>query len=347
VARILKNIYKGLNGVKSRKELLDLIKPAADFDKPLKFEAKEYLIVGGVLIVIGVIANMLFSMVFGYPLAGHGNPSMNTLGFFLPSIPLVIGLLPIIAIFAFNEGVSHIEDRIICKMASLDYGMAENVDPNIKLWKNSFKEFARGEVSSGIEWEYRAKYRRDKNHYKYRVYKFRWTDKETKMVPTSKGISMETVEVDHYRFGIRLERGFAESILICSSAPNEVYPEVYKPSSVVFKEMFSSTGLREIDVAKFLKPAVVVMLEDLKKEIPGFNIEFSSNKEMLISFDQDILSVENIRLDFDNPKAFYERLERKIKFPVLDRAIEVASEIYRLTDNNFKKVESSEETDLI
>jgi hypothetical protein len=100
-------------------------------------------------------------------------------------------------------------------------------------------------------------------------------------------------------------------------------------SSTTFNSKFRVAGESEVAISKLLKPAIVLLLEELADEFSGLNLEFSNDKTLLISMGHTNLLEASVELDFGNTEHLAEQLLMTASQPKIERLLGVVDEVNR------------------
>jgi hypothetical protein len=198
----------------------------------------------------------------------------------------------------FGIGMALISSFTIIERSEALNGLADDIykkdlifDNKLTHQKNSLKadsesllylffEFSRGGHKNVIkEMLYGHRDELNGEPYDYGVYHYHYVDQSKRI--GSKG---KTETVYHYydRYGVVIDFGYASSLLISGSHPGKSFSDTYKTGSVAFNKVFYVTTDNEFVASRFLKPAVIVELEDLAKKLPKLNIEINSIGQLCI-----------------------------------------------------------------
>jgi hypothetical protein len=198
-----------------------------------------------------------------------------------------------------------------------------------------FSEFRRGNHLREISWLVKGHFQGPEHQFEYHAYNFHYVDRRQVTTTDSKGRTRtRTVYDHHYRYGLYLPFEFVHDIAIYSSWFGSLFSASYKPASVEFNRKFKVKAQNELVAAKFLKPAVVIEIEDMGKELSELNLEFSSSGHLCVSYAQNICSWKR-QYGLDNPEQFLREIEGDQTLTRLHNTLNRIHTLMRHSDSNF------------
>lgn len=175
----------------------------------------------------------------------------------------------------------------------------------------------------------------------YKLIQFHWVN-ERIVVRTrtdSKGNSYEVEETvyDHfYRTAILAHIDISiDAYIYCYGGYSR--GESWKSASRRFNHIYDVKGETEIDVAKLMKPALVLLFEDLAAEFKDLNFEFSLDSTLLISMQQMDLLKASISIDLSQPRVAAAQLKSSACQPKISRLLSVVDEVNRHSVNELRR----------
>lgn len=328
---LLSTIKNQVGTAKDSKALIDCIKMAKDYGHPLKFDFKIHYFLMFLSFVLFV--GMLF-------LINQQSGSVDNIYIGLTVFFAIGAITPLILILISNSSISDINSSIFNKDSLFDNNLEIIKDDHevFQYLSDNFKnEFSRGNYSrkflGGL-----CKKNDDNNLF---LYRFKYTNSRTETYTStdSKGntsIRTRTVYDDYYRYGALLDFGYAKSIEI-KSYGSRLNPVSYSPASMLFSDTFKLGGVDDISVSKFLKPAVVIAIEDLSKKLDNLNIEIDSNGKICFScYNSSLVDISSSRkFGIEDPDNFMAEISGETEFNKLESILECFQNLKTHNDKNF------------
>lgn len=193
-----------------------------------------------------------------------------------------------------------------------------------------FHEFKRGNYSREIKSLNSGSYSGNEHMFDFHCYNFHYVDR-TKS-------SDNHAKYNHYhRYGIYLSFKFVSNLAILNQPISTINGEKFRSASNKFNKLFSVKAETEIIAAKFLKPAIVIAIEEITQEFSELNFEFNSDAQLCMSFsNKDLLLSSNKRqYGLDDPDNFINEIKMSQKIPKLEKALEHIHTLMKYSDNNF------------
>lgn len=330
VSALVEQATQSLNGVRTEEDIWTSLQPVREFGKPLRYEHAVHWCTAlvtvciAVWVFIGQATQRFFRWDSGIAIIGY------------LSVLVTVGIL--VLIFKRRAGINNISRQSIIIKALLDYQIwpHESKLGNVAKHIHNFREFKRGNYSRAVKYEYSTF---EDAPVAFDYYMFEYVNKREETVTRTDSDGRTTTETrtyyEHfYRYGLLIDFGYFKGISIASDyVPRP--KSSYKPASIAFSKHFSLGG-DNMELALFLKPAVVEVVEDLYQRLRKPNIEISSNGMMCLSFaDSDVLTPA-IDSSLDTPEAFFEELKVNKSLPKLDAIINAYQVMLMHSDNNFE-----------
>lgn len=246
-------------------------------------------------------------------------------------------------IFTQKRQVSNLSDTLYTKNVLIDNQLTQVAvegDSHAKQLGSQFYEFNRGNYSRTIEGLYQGQFQGNTYSFDYHYYHFHYVDRRTEVTTDSKGRTRTRTIYDHYhRYGIYLPFAYVNNLAILSNHLS-IKGERFKPASNRFNKRFKVYTTDQFTAAKFLKPSVVLTLEDAAENLKNINLEFNAQNHLCVSVDdRDVLSL-NRQYGIEDPDNFINEIEQHQTLPKLHLILELIHNLMTSSDNNFQRNES-------
>jgi hypothetical protein len=312
---------------RSREDLTVILHKVKTFGRPLRYDNKTYWLS---LLAASSCGGLALLYIYFYP--------NNVPALWFTTIAGLISLVFAALIYMRSNNINSLSDALYQRDVYLDNAWQSETYDGKRLAARlgqQFNEFNRGNHLREISWLVKGEYQGSEHRIEYHAYKFHYVDRRQVTTTNSKGkMTTRTVYDHHYRYGLYLPFEFVKGISISSSWFGGLFSGSYKPASVEFNRKFKVSASNELAAAKFLKPAVVVEIEDLGNELSGLNLEFSSSGQLCVSYEQNICKWQR-HFGLDNPEEFLREIEGDQKLPKLHHTLKRIHTLMRHTDNNF------------
>ena len=175
----------------------------------------------------------------------------------------------------------------------------------------------------------------------YQLIEFHWVDRRivTRVTTDEKGNRIEKEEevFDHYYRTALLAEIDIQIDAYIQSYPCESMGVQWKTASGRFNRIYTVHGESEIVLAKLLKPALVLLMEQLSSEYSDLNFEFCPNSTMLISMRQNNLLDASVDINLSEPASAAEQLLVAASQPKIRRILSVCDEVSRFSINELRR----------
>jgi hypothetical protein len=323
----LNSLENKIATARNRDELTTILQQIESFGRPLKYDNSRYWYS---LLTAAVVAGISLLYLYNVPNTVVALWSLGLSGITV----LVFAIL----IFSRRSKISSLSDTLYQRDVYLDNNWQDEPYSGKRLaaeLAQQFNEFKRGNHLREIQWLVKGHYLGQEHQFEYHAYTFHYVDRRTVSTTDAKGRhNTRTVYDHHYRYGLYLPFEFVSGITISSSWFGSFFGSTYKPASTEFNRYFKVNAHSEMAAAKFLKPAVVVEIEDLGKELTGLNLEFSSLGQLCMSFAPNICKWQR-QHGLDEPTAFLAEINQNQKIPLLQQTLQRIHTLLRHSDNNF------------
>ncbi|MEP7705908.1 hypothetical protein [Paraglaciecola sp. 25GB23A] len=327
LALFLDSLSIQIAGAHKREDLRAILRKVSAFGRPLRYDNRAYWISLSAALLTAALA--LLSLYF-YP--------NNVAAPWFAAAAVLTSLVFASLIYVRRNKINGLSDALYQRDVYLDNAWQSEPYHGKSLAAQlgqQFSEFRRGNHLREISWLVKGEYQGSEHHFEYHAYNFHYVDRRQVTTTDSKGrVRTRTVYDHHYRFGLYLPFEFVRDIAISSSWFGGFFSGSYKPASVEFNRKFKVKAQNELAAAKFLKPAVVVEIEDLGKELSELNLEFSSSGQLCISYAQNICSWQR-QYGLDNPEQFLREIEGDQTLTRLHNTLKRIHTLMRFSDNNF------------
>lgn len=275
----------------NRADLDAIFADCITFPYQFKIDPKKYILA----ISIALIAALLFinsSLNYGFEL-------------FLTSIALSL-----IFLFVLNiqyKRLASVERLIIAKTMQILYKSQSCSSKFLDQKINSFVDFNRGNYANELSYGTEIEFNSHAGKLRVAVVTLTYTDKH--VTTDSKG--NQEVEYRHYyRQGVIFPPvSRIHSLAISRTPALQRWRETFKPASIKFQQLLPCVhGASELIIAKFLEPAVVLILEKAASEFGDLSVEFSESGEILICQSYTGLFSLDIKNKLANPDLLKEEL---------------------------------------
>ncbi|WJG08604.1 hypothetical protein [Aliiglaciecola sp. LCG003] len=316
---------------------LALIK-AVDYPQPFAYQHNYHITISIVSLLLGGLLLMVPALDVAF-LPNWNNPGQGHWIF------VWVGLLACSAfifylVFSRARQLSSLAKMAFFKDALFDNHIIKKPNPSSREMSRHFAEFLRGNHSREFREFYAGEYVGSEHNFNFSYFHYHYVDKriETYVTTDSKGrttVRTRTV-YDHFdRYGIIVPFSFYQNIQIIGDSLAQLYPEKYFTGSVQFARKFKVRAGDQFIAAKFLKPAVVVAIEDIAQVLGRLNIELNTTGELCISFtDDNVLSVKQ-RYDLKQPVEFYQELVANTELRKLQSTLDFIHQLMKHSDSNF------------
>jgi hypothetical protein len=175
----------------------------------------------------------------------------------------------------------------------------------------------------------------------YQVIQFHWVNMRivTRVTTDEKGNRVEKEEevFDHYYRTALLAEIDIHIDAYIQSYNCESTGVRWTTTSRRFNSIYKVRGESEIVLARLLKPALVLLLEQLAAEYSDLNFEFYPDGTMLISMRQTHLLDANVDIDLSDAAQAAEQLLVAASQPKIRRILSVCDEVSRFSINELRR----------
>ncbi|TRY32911.1 DUF3137 domain-containing protein [Aliiglaciecola sp. M165] len=338
VKALLKDIKRSVDLADSKPDLLDTVQKAIDFGQPVAFNYTRHIVIAVLCICISAL--LIAGIFWRFLPATTGIYDYVNESLVASAILMLMGVGVLGYVVFQNKKIGDLSARIFKMDAMLDNHFVVAPSPGTKSLQTRFSDFDRGNYSREIRSYYHSHYDGEEHDFDFNYYHFHYVNKRTVTYTTtdSKGrtqVSTKTV-YDHFdRYGIILPFTYVRGIQIFESSAGQHYQHQYSAESLVFRKRFNVYCRDQFSAAKFLKPAVIVAIEDIAGLFKQLNIEINVDGQMCIAFDNaDLLGAEQ-SYDLEHPQAFLKELKGETQMVRLNSMLSFVHQLMRHSDSNF------------
>lgn len=331
---LLNSISVGLREATSQNDLITAVSLALRFEGKIQYENSVAWTV-----VVFSLAIMVIAGYFGFSSGNGVNPWALAAMFISGSA----GVVAVGYVVNRNGEIKELSDKIFRTNILFDNNLSEveiNGEELAQSLGNHFKEFDRGNHLREIVSIVKGVHNCEKHTFEYQIFHFHYVVRrtETRIVSNGKGgTRTETRTVyDHYnRHGLIMNFCLYTSLAVLEHGAR-ISGEPFRPASNEFNRHFKAMAKTEIDAAKFLKPAVVVLFEDLRSNFSEINFEINSDGLLCLSFDDEDVIYCPRRYGIEDPANFIKEIEGLTEAKKLKALLSFITCVMRLSDNNFR-----------
>ncbi|QIQ20251.1 hypothetical protein [Zophobihabitans entericus] len=328
VKQLSEQLEKDFESAKNSDDLYRLVEKVIAFGKPLKYTNKPiYLLMLGIVVVTVII--MLFNVSDPYAY------NDSNIGGYL--FIVMIGAIMVLGIYALkrNEPITDLSKEIFKKKILFDNQLIPEKYDGVQLASElqvCFKDFNRGNHTREIEMLGAGRYEGKDHQFDYRYYQFHYVVKKREWVKVEKGHSYKTVYYNFYRYGIYLTFPYVADI----SLDKPKAQGVYRPASNEFNRYYTVNGDSQIMAAKFLKPMVVKIFEEIYPELKEIHFDFSKRNQLCVSFNDNLLNISPI-YNLSKPTEFLQELKESKAVAKLNTILSYIEQLMTYSDSNFDR----------
>jgi hypothetical protein len=328
VKQALDQIEAAINSQSSNRELSELFARIAGITAKLSFDHKKCS-----MAVAGSIILFLFAI------------SLNSSGAALLLIPAVTitGISATLIVTRESRLMRISREVQALYEANLMQLDVEEFDPEEKAEElgSCYFEFQRGNYEREVISLHSGLAEGNTADIPYQLIEFHWVDRRivTRVTTDEKGNRIEKEEevFDHYYRTALLAEIDIQIDAYIQSYPCESMGVQWKTASGRFNRIYTVHGESEIVLAKLLKPALVLLMEQLSTEYSDLNFEFCPNSTMLISMRQNNLLDASIDVNLSDPAVAAEQLLVAASQPKIRRILSVCDEVSRFTISELRR----------
>lgn len=311
--RLIKDAHTACTRARSVDELKVVIEGFARFPYELRFNnTLPNLVLGASVIVALVLAFLIFVR----------SSLINPFWF----SPLVFcAVVSVWVIFSRRNKIINISEAIEARAMRFLYKMRPCSPSFYMQYITRFKDFLRGNYSSDLEECFEFEFEAETGTQKVYTFTHHYVDEEKTTRTDSDGDTTTETEYKHYyRQGVifpNIGRRF-HSMLVAEDILKSHWSGRFEPASMRFQKRFNVQGHSDLELAKFLDPSVVLLLEEIGDELADVSIEFAQDGSLLLNCDSKNMLDVKMKYDIRKPDLFslelfnssYKRLDYLLGF---------------------------------
>lgn len=328
LAKAIAELTEQLGQINNKTELLQLLDKLALLPQPIRYHYKQrwYLCSVGLLlsILVAVLTNQL---------------QADTLLYYIAAAMALISLIPLLIAWHNIHQLNQFTKQLYWKNALLDNQLTllKKADwPPTAHWLQQFAEFKRGNYKREFKQLIQGKYAGTEHSFTYHYWHFHYVNRRTETSTNSRGQVTTRVVYDHFdRYGLILPFTYCRNLFITAFAAEGIRGERYSSDSGRFNKLFQVRAADTMQAARFLKPAVIIALEEQAAALKQLNLAFSDNGELCISFaDKNVLDSQPT-YGLDQLALFRQSIEQPTALPKLQQLLNTVHQLLRHSDSNF------------
>lgn len=329
LSEFIQKISLAVETAQTKDELISVIDQVKAFGHPLRFKHSRYKLLAVITSFIAIVTRLFSDKIYAL-----WNYSTIPLYVFLTFCTIAL----IFLMCREDVDVQSISRRLFFRATLFDNNLKELTSEFATIKSRLFKsycEFKRGNYSRSITEGYTGHYQGNTYAFDYIFYHFHYVDKRTERKTDSEG---HTVHYHYDRYGIELNFRLVRQLAIASELFCGFGGKRYKTSSNHFNRHFKVITGDEMTAARFLKPAVVLVCEEIADKFKGLNLEFNKQGGLTMSFDNKKVLHRRRQFDLNYPDEFIHEISEKNSLPELYAALDFIHTLMLFSDNNFREV---------
>ena len=328
LAEAIAQFNQQLPQIGHKAELLQLLDKLALLPQPIRYHYKQrwYLCSAGLLLSI-LVAVLTYQL------------QADTLLYYIAAAMALISLIPLLIAWHHIHQLNQFTKQLYWQNALLDNQLTllKKVDwPPTANWLQQFAEFKRGNYKREFKQLIQGKYAGTEHSFSYHYWHFHYVNRRTETTTNSKGQVTTRVVYDHFdRYGVILPFAYCRNLFITAFAAEGIKGERYSSDSGRFNKIFQVRAADTMQAARFLKPAIIIALEEQAAALKQLNLAFSEQGELCISFaDKDVLDSKPA-CGLDQLTLFRQSIEQPTALPKLQQLLNTVHQLLRHSDSNF------------
>lgn len=328
LSHTIKALQQELPNVQDKAALLGLLDKLAQLPQPIRYHYRQRWYWCG----SGLLLSLLGAILIHYLMAA---PEL----YYVAVAIAVISAIPLLLALANIHTLNTFTQQLYWKNALLDNQLTLLNPanwPDTKSWQQQFAEFNRGNHKREFRQLIAGQYSGTEHSFSYHYWHFHYVNKRTEVSRNSKGGVRTRTVYDHYdRYGLLLPFAYCRNLFITSFSTSGIKGERYSSDSGRFNKIFQVRAGEQMQAARFLKPAVIIALEEQAAALKQLNLAFAANGMLCISFaDKDLLEVKP-PCGLDQLSRFRQSIEQPTSLPKLSQLLHTIHQLLRHSDTNF------------
>ncbi|CAM5183869.1 DUF3137 domain-containing protein [Alishewanella longhuensis] len=328
LAEAIAQFTQQLPQIGNKAELLRLLDKLALLPQPIRYHYKQrwYLCSAGLLLSI-LVAVLTYQL--------HA----DALLYYIAAAMALISLIPLLIAWHHIHQLNQFTKQLYWQNALLDNQLTllKKADwPPTASWLQQFAEFKRGNYKREFKQLIQGKYAGSEHSFAYHYWHFHYVNRRTETSTNSKGQVTTRVVYDHFdRYGLILPFAYCRNLFITAFAAEGIRGERYTSDSGRFNKLFQVRAADTMQAARFLKPAIIIALEEQAAALKQLNLAFNEQGELCISFaDKDVLDSKPA-YGLDQLTLFRQSIEQPTALPKLQQLLNTVHQLLRHSDSNF------------
>lgn len=328
LAEAIAQFTQQLPQIGNKAELLRLLDKLALLPQPIRYHYKQrwYLCSVGLLLSI-LVAVLTYQL------------QADTLLYYIAAAMALISLIPMLIAWHHIHQLNQFTKQLYWQNALLDNQLTllKKADwPPTASWLQQFAEFKRGNYKREFKQLIQGKYAGSEHSFAYHYWHFHYVNRRTETSTNSKGQVTTRVVYDHFdRYGLILPFAYCRNLFITAFAAEGIRGERYTSDSGRFNKLFQVRAADTMQAARFLKPAIIIALEEQAAALKQLNLAFNEQGELCISFaDKDVLDSKPA-YGLDQLTLFRQSIEQPTALPKLQQLLNTVHQLLRHSDSNF------------
>lgn len=328
LSHTIKALQQELPNVQDKAALLGLLDKLAQLPQPIRYHYRQRWYWCGSGLLLSLLGAILIHSLMAAPELYYVAVAIAVIS----AIPLLLALANIHTLNTFTQ-------QLYWKNALLDNQLTllnPASWPDTKSWQQQFAEFNRGNHKREFRQLIAGQYSGTEHSFSYHYWHFHYVNKRTEVSRNSKGGVRTRTVYDHYdRYGLLLPFAYCRNLFITSFSTSGIKGERYSSDSGRFNKIFQVRAGEQMQAARFLKPAVIIALEEQAAALKQLNLAFVANGMLCISFaDKDLLEVKP-PCGLDQLSRFRQSIEQPTSLPKLSQLLHTIHQLLRHSDTNF------------
>lgn len=324
----IKTYTQSLATVTDKRALLAILDELATLPQPIRYHYRQrWIACTAGLVFSGLLALLCYH--YGLPAAWFGLPAGLGL---MSVIPLLLAWLNVHRLQAFTQAL-YWHNALLDNALQI---VPHNDGAITKGWQQHFAELQRGNHQREFRQLIRGHYTGAEHQFYYHYFHFHYVNKRTQVTTNGKGQVQTRTVYDHFdRYGLIIPFPYCRHLFITAFAADGIKGERYTSDSGRFNKLFQVRAADTMQAARFLKPAVIIALEEQATALKQLNLAFSEQGELCISFaDKDVLDSKPA-YGLDQLTLFRQSIEQPTALPKLSQLLATVHQLLRHSDSNF------------
>jgi hypothetical protein len=328
LAQVINSLQKQLNLVADKAALLAILEQLATLPQPIRYQFRQRWI----LCCIGLLLSLLLALLT-YQLQG------SVLLYYAAGTLACCSVIPLVTALYNLQQLKRFTEYFYWKNALLDNNLTELAKtdwPTLTRNWPQFAEFRRGNHRREFRQLISGHFSGAEHQFSYHYWHFHYVDKRTQVTTNSKGQVQTRTVYDHFdRYGLMIPFAYCRDLFVTSFAADGITGERYTSDSGRFNKIFQVRAAEPMQAARFLKPAVIVALEEQARQLKQLNLAFDHDGLLCLSFADNDLLKTTAPCGLDQLTQFRQSIEQPTALPKLSQLLATVHQLLRHSDSNF------------